>query len=142
METLLSWLASFVLAGIITSPFFWLKFLKEKSVCKYLIVSSIITLLFFWLYIFYGYDFISNWTAKTNADLYYFFYDVIDYAIYIVLLCIVFSPFVFVKIIKHKFTIWRFLFSSLLSLIIFTSVFVYWAFVLLPQAFSHLHDYL
>jgi hypothetical protein len=142
MEIIFTWLVSFALAGIIISPFFWLRFLKEKNVWKYIFWSSAVTLLFFWLYIFYGYDFISNWTAKTNADLYYFFYDVIQYAIYIVLLCIVFSPFIFTKIIKQKFTVWRFLFLTLISLVIFVSIFTYWAFILLPQAFSHLHDYL
>lgn len=141
MKTILIILASFALAGIIISPFFWLRFLKVKSVAGYLAGSSVATLFIFGLYIYFGYDFIGNLTAKINADLYYFFYDVIDFVIYIVILLVILAPFIFTKTIKHKFTIKNFIFSLVLSSLIFVSIFLYWSLVLLPEAFSHLHDY-
>jgi hypothetical protein len=136
---LLIWLASFILAGIIISPFFWLRFLKKKSVGKYLVASSVVPLLFFWISLTWLYDFILKFVNSYNV-LYYFDRISMNF-IYIILIFIVLSPFIFTKIIKNKFTLKSFFLSLILSIIIFVSIFLYWAFVLLPQAFSQLHNY-
>ncbi|MDD5396706.1 MAG: hypothetical protein PHW24_01455 [Candidatus Moranbacteria bacterium] len=141
INIILTTLASLALAAIIISPFFWLKFLKEKSVMKYLSLSSALTLIFLFVYIYPVDDFLSNWTAKKSADLYYFYDDFNLYPILILVFLISISPLMFIKIIKNKFTWKSFLLGSFLSLVIFASIFTYWALVLLPQAFSHLHDH-
>jgi len=140
MKLLLIWVCSFAIAGIIISPFFWLKFLKEKSVGAYLVVSSVLTLGIFWFSMTWVYNFI----LKSIHS-----YDVLDYFdgislgfSFIVLLFIILTPFVFTKIIKQKFSIISFFVSLFLSAVIFVSIFLYWAYVLLPEAFSHLHDYI
>jgi len=142
MQTILIVFSSIILAGIIISPFFWLRFLKEKSVGKYLVASSIITLIIFGWYLLFGYNLISDWTAKTNADLYYFFYDVIQYAVYLILLFIILTPFIFTKIIYKKIAVKSFFISLTLSLLIFISIFLYWVYILLPKAFGDLLKHL
>ncbi len=134
-------LASLAFAGVIISPFFWLGFLRAKSVGRYLVASSVVTVLFLLGYIFFVYDFLGKLTAKINADLYYFFYEVRDYAIYIVFLLIILSPLIFIKIVQQKFTLKSFAGGLLLSLVLFISIFLFWALVLLPQAFNQLHNY-
>jgi hypothetical protein len=141
LNTILITLASLALAGVIISPFFWLRFLKAKSVGKYLVVSSVVTLIFLFAYIYPVDNFLSDWTAKTNADLYYFYYDVSLNPILLVVMLIVVSPLIFTKIIKNKFTLRDFLAAFVLSVAIFAAIFVFWALVLLPQAFSQLHNY-
>jgi len=141
MKTILIIFSSIILAGIIISPFFWLRFMKKKSVGKYLVASSLATLIIFGWYIFFGYNLISDWTAKTNADLYYFFYDVIDFVIYMIIFLIIISPFIFTKILKKNINIRNFFISLILSCVIFVSIFLFWVYVLLPQAFSQLHNY-
>lgn len=141
MKILIIWLASFALAGIIISPFFWLRFLKKKGIGTYLVASSIATLGFLFAYIYPIDNFLSNWTAKTNANLYYFYDDFSLYPILIVIFLIVISPFIFTKIIKNKLTIKSFFVSLFLSLVIFVAIFLYWAYVLLPKAFNQLHNY-
>jgi hypothetical protein len=142
MKTLLIWIGSFVIAGVIISPFFWLKFLKEKSRWLYVIWSSAGTIVIFLLYIYFGYDLIGNLTAKISADLYYMAYEFTQNAIYIVLILILLAPFIFTKIVYEKFKMKSVLISLVLSFIIFISLFLFWAYVLLPIAFSKLHDYL
>lgn len=141
METILIWLSSFLLAGIIISPFFWLKFLKQKSVWAYLIVSSVITILFLFAYIYPIDNFLSNWTAGANADLYYFYDDFSLNPILIVVVLISISPFIFTKILKYKFSLKIFLLDFFLAITIFAAIFLYWAFVLLPKAFGDLHNH-
>ncbi len=142
MKTILITLASFAFAGAIISPFFWLRFLKEKSVVRYLVASSITTVIFLFIYVCFLYQLIKNLMAKINADAYYFFYDSLDYASYIVIFLVVISPFIFTKIAKNKFTVKTFLVALILSAALFVSLFAFWAFVLLPQAFNQLHTYL
>lgn len=142
MKTLIIWACSLLIAGIIISPFFWLRFLKEKSKSKYIILSSAITVGLFMLYIYVGYDFINNWTAKVSADLYYMAYDFTDYALYLILLLIIIFPFIFTKIYFGRIRVKSFIISLLLSIVIFMMFFLYWAYVLLPVAFSKLHDYI
>ena len=134
-------LASLALAGVIISPFFWLKFLKAKNVGGYLALSSVATVLLLLSYIFFVYDFIGNLTAKINADLYYFYDDFSLYPILIVIFLIIISPLIFIKIVQRKFTLKSFAGGLLLSLVLFVSIFLFWALVLLPQAFNQLHNY-
>lgn len=141
MKILIIWLASFALAGIIISPFFWLRFLKQKSVGKYLWVSSVATLIVFSLYVTYGYNFINDWAAKKSADLYYFLYDITDFPIYIVLLLILISPFIFSKIIYGKMSWRRFFISVTISAVIFLTYAYVFAYILLPWAFAGLMDH-
>ena len=134
MKTLIIWICSFLIAGIIISPFFWLRFLKEKNRWQYVILSSTTTLVIFLLYIYFGYDFINNWTAKINADLYYMAYDFIQYAIYVVLLLIILSPFIFTKIIYNKIDIKSFFISLIISVsivLVYAIIFVY---IIFPMA--------
>jgi hypothetical protein len=142
MKTVGIILASLAFSGVIISPFFWLSFLKEKSVGKYLALSSVGTLLLLYGYIFYVYDFIKNLIAKISADLYYFFYDSFDYASYIVIFLIIISPLIFVKIIWKKFSLKSFTLALLLASVFFIGIFLFWALVLMPIAFNQLHNYL
>ncbi len=142
MKILIIWICSFLIAGIIISPFFWLRFLKEKSKLQYLFLSFVMTMILYLLYVYFGYGFINNWTAKTNADLYYIAYDFTDYASYLVLLFFILAPFVFTRIIFGSIKIKSFFISLIISVIIFTSIFLFWVYVLLPVAFSQLHNYL
>jgi len=141
MKIFLVWFFSLLLAGVIISPFFWLQFLGQKSQKSYLIVSSIATLFLFWIYIDFIYALIGDWTAKISADCYYFFYDVVDFAIYLVIFLIIISPFIFTKINKTSFSLKRFLLDLFLSAFIFSAIFLYWAYVLLPKAFQDLHNH-
>jgi len=139
MKLLLVWICSFAIAGIIISPFFWLRFLKEKSMGMYLVASSVVTLLVFWFSMTWVYNFILK--SINSYDVLYYFDRISMFSIYIIILLIILTPFIFTKIIKNKITIISFFVSLFLSILIFVSIFLYWAYVLLPQAFSHLHDY-
>lgn len=139
MKTILIILASLLLAGIIISPFFWLRFLKERSVGKYLALSSVVTLILLGFSLTWMYDFILKFI--NNYDLLDYFDGIFLGYSFIMLLFITLSPLIFTKIIKHKFTVKNFILSLLLSVFIFVTIFLYWAFVLLPEAFSHLHDH-
>jgi hypothetical protein len=122
------------LAGIIISPFFWLRFLKKEGIKRYIQASSLATLVFFILYYAFVYNFISNLTAKVNADLYYLFYDVLDFAGYIVFFLVLISPFIFTKIIYKKFSIKSFILSLLFTLIIFIAYAFVFAYIIFPMA--------
>lgn len=141
MRTILIWIFSFMIASIIISPFFWLRFLKEKSAGKYLVASSVATLLIFFMYIYPVDNFLSSWTSKTNATLYYFYDDISLNPILIIIFFIIISPFIFTKILKQKFSAKVILLDIVLSGTIFVSIFLYWAYILLPRAFSDLHNH-
>lgn len=142
MNIVLTMLASLVLAGIIISPFFWLKFLKKKSVVKYLVASSISVVVIFGWYLFFGNRFLTDLTANVDAGLYYFYYDVGFNATMIVHFLIVISPFIFSKILFGGINIKQFLKSLLLSVII-SVIYVYlFVYVLLPKAFGELLKHL
>lgn len=135
-------LASLFLAGLIISPFFWLRFLKVKNVVGYLVASSVATVLLLAGYIFVLDRFLSYWTAKIDADLYYFYDDFSLYPILIVIFLIIISPLIFVKIIWKKFSWKSFALAVLLASTFFIAIFLWWALILLPWAFSGLHNYL
>ncbi|MEI7621027.1 MAG: hypothetical protein WCJ51_00665 [Candidatus Moraniibacteriota bacterium] len=134
-------LASMILAGAIVSPFFWLRFLKAKGVWKYLLASSVATLLLLVGYIFFAYDYFGKLTAKINADLYYFYDDFSVYPILIVFFLIIISPLIFVKIVWGKFSWKSLLTATFLSGAFFVAIFLWWALILLPHAFNQLHNY-
>jgi phosphoglycerol transferase MdoB-like AlkP superfamily enzyme len=134
-------LASLAFSSVIISPFFWLRFLKEKSVGKYLTLSSLGTLALLYSYIFLLDDFLSHWTAKINADLYYFYDDFSLYPILIVIFLIIISPLIFVKIIWKRFSLKSFSLALLLAVSFFIGIFLFWALVLMPIAFNQLHNY-
>jgi hypothetical protein len=141
MKTLIIWVSSFLLAGVIVSPFFWLKFLKKKSAWAYVFWSSLVTIALLLIFTYPVDDFLNSWTAKINADLYYVYYEIGQYALYIVLLLIILFPFIFTKIIYGRIKVRSFFISLFLSIIIFISLFLFWVYVLLPIAFSKLHTY-
>ena len=135
-------LASFAFAGVIVSPFFWLRFLREKQVAQYLVASSVGTLMLLFGYIYWLDTLISILLEKINAELYYFYDDFSLYPILIVVFLIILSPLIFVKIIQKKFTLKNFLWALLLTVALLVAIFIFWALVLLPQAFNQLHNYL
>lgn len=139
MKLFFVWAFSILFAGIIISPFFWLKFLKVKGVGKYLTVSSASTLLLFWISLTWVYDFILKYVNSYNV-LYYFDNIFLAYSDMVIFLIII-SPFIFTKISKAKFSVRSLFLNLFLSVLIFISVFLYWALVLLPKAFSELHNH-
>jgi hypothetical protein len=141
MNAFIIWLSSFALAGVIISPFFGLRFLKKKSVWKYLIASTVTTLIIFGWFIYFGYDLTSDWAAKIDADLYYLFYDILDITLYLGFVFFLFYPFVFSKIIYGKISWKNFFISLLLSVLIFFIYVYVFVYILLPKAFSELHNY-
>jgi hypothetical protein len=133
-------LASLALAGIIISPFFWLRFLKEKSVGKYLVVSSVVTLVIFIAANTLLYKFILQFINSYDA---LFYFDGISMGgIYMTILLIVLSPFIFTKILKNTINTKNFFISLLYSCLIFISIFLFWVYVLLPKAFGDLLKHL
>jgi hypothetical protein len=142
METLLTWLASFVLVGIIISPFFWLRFLKEKSVWNYIFLSSVVTLGVFGSFIYFIYRYLGNILAKGNSDISFFYDDMSFQAIMIVHFLIIISPFIFTKIAFGKIKIKSFLISSVISVLIAVAYIYVFVFMLLPKAFMDLNKYL
>ncbi len=139
MKILLIWLFSFLIAGVIISPFFWLRFLKKDSKLQYLIFSLIITLGILYFSIEFLYDFILKYIHQYN-QLDYF--DGISMgSLYVVLLFIILFPFLFTKIYFGKIKLRSFILSLVCSIIIFISLFLYWAYVLLPKAFVELNNY-
>ncbi len=141
MKTILVWFCSILFASIIISPFFWLKFLRQKKGRKYLVASSMGTLILLFAYIYFIDSFLSNWAAKTNANLYYFYDDFSLYPILLVIFLVIISPFIFTKLNQTKFSLRTLVLDALFSALIFVSIFLYWALVLLPKAFSELHNY-
>ena len=107
-----------------------------------MVASSVGTLMLLFGYIFSAYDLLGNITAKINAELYYFYDDFSLYPILIVVFLIILSPLIFVKIIQKKFTLKNFLWALLLTVALLVAIFIFWALVLLPQAFNQLHNYL
>ena len=134
LNTILIIFASLVLAGIIISPFFWLRFLKEKSVGKYLMVSSLSALVIFIIFNTLLYKFILQFINSYNA---LFYFDGISMgSIYITILLAIISPFIFNKILKNDIGVKSFFTLLFYSCVIFISIFLFWVYVLLPKAFG------
>ena len=137
MKAVIIWLSSFLLAGIITSPFLWLRFLKKKNVWGYIICSSLIVMAIFYFFMTRVYDFVLKSFIHSYNSLDYF--DGISMGfICIVLLFFLISPFIFTKIAFGKIKTKSFIASfglSILIFIIYACVFIY---VLLPRAFGEL----
>lgn len=139
MKTIFVCFCSILLASIIISPFFWLKFLRPKNGRKYLLVSSAGTLALFLSSLTWGYDFVLSYVNSYDV-LYYFDGIFLGYSL-IILFLIIISPFIFTKLNQTKFTLRTFVLDALFSALIFVSIFLYWALVLLPKAFSELHNH-
>ena len=115
MQTILIIFSSIILAGIIISPFFW--------------------------FIYFGNRLILNFFLKISSDAYFFYDDISVDAILVTIFLIIISPFIFTKILKNNINVRNFFISLIISCAIFVSIFLFWAYVLLPQAFSQLHNY-
>ncbi|MFA6160000.1 MAG: hypothetical protein WC678_02840 [Parcubacteria group bacterium] len=139
MKTLFVGFCSILLASIIISPFFWLKFLRQKNGRMYLAISSAGTLLLFWISLTWAYDFVLNYV--NSYDILFYFDKISMYLIYEVIFLIIISPFIFSKLNQTKLTLRTFVLDGLFSALIFVSIFLYWALVLLPKAFSELHNH-
>ncbi|HAI73868.1 MAG TPA: hypothetical protein DCS28_01280 [Candidatus Moranbacteria bacterium] len=139
MKILFIWVSSFLLAGIIVSPFFWLKFLKQKSVWKYIFWSSALTIGIFLLFIFYVYKYIGNILVRGNSDIYFFYDDVSFFAIILINFLIIISPIIFTKIAFGKIKLKSFFISVLLSFLLFVIYALVFVYILLPEAFSELN---
>ncbi len=137
MRDILLWLAAILINIVYISPFFLFWFLKKKSKRVYVLISATISFaIYVWSW-FQGYYLLSDYFAKVDADLYYFFDDTSDYAmfrIYIVLM--IASPFIFTKIIYNKITLKSFFISLLLTALIATALFLFFAYVIFPMAGS------
>ncbi len=132
IKTLIIWICSFLIAGIIISPFFWLRFLKEKSRWRYVSLSSLLTLIFFYFSTTVIYDFILKYIHHYN-QLDYF--DGISMgSIYIVLLLIITSPFIFTKIIYDKINIRSFFISLIISIAIIVTYAFIFVYIIFPMA--------
>ena len=107
-----------------------------------MVASSVGTLMLLFGYIYWLDTLISILLEKINAELYYFYDDFSLYPILIVVFLIILSPLIFVKIIQKKFTLKNFLWALLLTVALLVAIFIFWALVLLPQAFNQLHNYL
>ncbi len=124
---------------VIISPFFWLKFLYRKDRKLYVFYSTLATVGILIFHIFWLDDYLSDFFAKVNADLYYYWYDIGFDSIMIGHFLVIISPFIFTKIIYGQINIKLFfisLFISILILAIYIYVFVN---ILLPRAFEELN---
>ncbi|MDA3840776.1 MAG: hypothetical protein PF572_06870 [Patescibacteria group bacterium] len=137
MRTILLWLTSLLITGFFISPFFLFWFVKKKSKKIYLVVSALASfLVYVWAWI-KGYYLLSDYFAKVDADLYYFYYDASDFAMfYIFIPLMIVSPFIFTKILYTQFTLKRFFVSLFLSSLILMGLFLFFAYVLFPMAGS------
>jgi hypothetical protein len=134
MKTLLIWACSFLIAGIIISPFFWLKFLKERGQWKYISVSILASFILNMLYIFKLGELAINSSSKLGTDFYYFFYDASGNAIIIMFFAILISPFFLTKNIFQQTSIKWIAVSCLLSVAIFIIYALVFVYIIFPMA--------
>lgn len=128
------WIGAIIITLVIVSPFFWLWFLKKRSKWRYVLVNSIASIIIFLIYCVYIYEYLLGIFAKINANYYYYFYDAgINVTIIFPFLLLI-SPFVFTRIIYEKITIKSFFVSFLLSVVIFTAFFLFFAYYIFPKA--------
>jgi hypothetical protein len=133
MRTLLTWIGAILITGIIISPFFWLRFLKNKKVIIYLITSSFISVIFFllsltWIYNFILKHFINTYDSLGYFDLFYIIYPVLY------LLLVVISPFIFTKILYGKFSLKSVIISIFCSIAIFIAIALIFTYYIFPMA--------
>lgn len=134
MKTFISLIASLAIIFIIISPFFWLKFLKVKNLRQYALFSSVISLGMIGLYLFWLDNFIREFFAKYNTNLYYLYYDIGEYTSIIIIIIIIIFPFIFTKAVWGRFRLKSFFLSTLFSIIIFASLFLFFAYYIFPKA--------
>lgn len=137
MRTLFVWIAALLITGVIISPFFWLNFLKKRSVIPYLISSSIIVIIFFVVSVTWIYNLVLKYFINSYDSLGYFDSIYIIYLILFLILMLI-SPFIFTKILYDKFSLKSVIVSLLCSIAIL--MFMVYAFVyyIAPKAFETL----
>jgi hypothetical protein len=134
MKTLIIWTCSFLLAGIIISPFFWLRFLIRKNTWMYVFLGTLLSFIFSMLYIFKVGDFTMNLAARVGADFYYFYDDVTSNSLIAIFLAVLISPFFSIKMVFEKFCIKSFFISLIISSLIFVIYAVIFVYVIFPMA--------
>lgn len=118
MNIFISLIASLIIILIIISPFFWLKFLKEKSRRLYVFLSLAIVIIIFILFIRAD-IYLGDWFYNKDIN-YYTIYD----SIYITTLIFFkfvssFSPFLILKIMNIKFTLIKIIIAIIIAVLIY-----------------------
>lgn len=134
MRTLLVWIVSILMTGIIISPFFWFGFLKNIKKLPYIAYSSILSLTIFVVFFFWGDDYIDKILRKYNTKVLYIYNNADVYAVVLYAILMLISPFIFTKILYGKITVKSFFVSLLLSVIIFVVLFLIFAYYIFPKA--------
>jgi hypothetical protein len=136
MKTLLEWLVAAIIASLFFLPFILFYPIKRKWLKIYLALGTILSAGIFIWYFFEGSDKLIHSFVKMDPDIYYFFDDSAQYAIYVYLLIILLSPFIFTKILYGRTTVKRFFVSLLLSFLIFIALALIFAYYIVPKAGS------
>ncbi len=134
MRIVLIWIMAILINLVIISPFFWLWFLRKKVRWLHIASSSILSLIFYFLYIYKGSDKILDLFAKINANAYYFYYDAESTGILFVPFLMIISPFIFTKIIYGKITKKHFFISLAVSILIVAALVLIFAYYIFPKA--------
>lgn len=139
MNTILTILGTLLITFIIISPFFWLRFLYRKDRKLYVFYASLATAGIFIFHMFWVDDYLNDYFAKVNANLYYYWYDIGFNSTMLSHFLVVISPFIFTKIIYGKIKIKSFFISLSLSIIISIGYALVFVYILLPMAFEELN---
>lgn len=118
MRTLLVWIGAILITMVIISPFFWLRFLKERSRWLYIFLSLMITIIVFILFIRAD-NYLGDWFYNKSIN-YYIIYN----SIYIIALIIFkfvssVSPFLILKIINSKIILIKIIVAVILAILIY-----------------------
>lgn len=134
MRMFLIWFLAILITLIMISPFFWLWFLRKSNKVLYILSSFFISISIFLLYFNWGDDILDNFFRKYNTNLLYLYNTADVYSVITYLLLLIFSPFIFTKIIHRKITVKLFFVLLLLSIIIFVAFFLIFAYYIFPKA--------
>jgi hypothetical protein len=134
MKTFLTWICSFVITGVIISPFFWLRFLKQKSQWWYVIGSLLASFAFSMLYIFVIADFTTKLASNIGNNFYYLYDNASGNALPIIFFAILFSPFFLTRAVFKIFSAKWFLISLVMSLLIFVIYAIIFVYIIFPTA--------
>lgn len=134
MKTLLIWVFSFLIAGVIISPFFWLRFLKDKSRWGYVICSLVTSFAFSMLYIFVIADFTTKIASNIGTNFYYLYDNASGNALPLIFFAILFSPFFLTRAVFKIFSAKWFLISLVMSLLIFVIYAIIFVYIIFPMA--------
>lgn len=139
MKIILTILGTLIVAFIIISPFFWLRFLYQRNRKLYVFYSSLATVGVFVIYVFWLNRPITDLFAKVNSDFYYIYDDVSFDAMMLSHFLVIISPFIFTKIIYGKIKIKSFFVSLFLSVVVLIAYVLIFVYILLPRAFEELN---